>query len=148
MKGLALNYLFLLVIVIIFIIVGVSIVRYFYEHIKPDQNDNTKVDVRYACIQLNNTEINSQDFEDVMYGFLTGQCNNFSAKTSQRMTISDINRVVKSIDNSVEVIKIGECKLPSVKTHTVYLNFSEIEEGRNIYLVGREIYNSDVLICD
>jgi hypothetical protein len=100
------------------------------------------------CIQLNNTEINSQDFEDVMYGFLTGQCNNFSAKTSQRMTISDINRVVKYIDNSVEVIKIGECTLPSVKTHTVYLNFSEIEEGRNIYLVRKEIYNSDVLICD
>jgi hypothetical protein len=128
--------------------VGLRIIRYFYEHGNSDQNDNMKVDVGYACIQLNNTEISSQDFEDIMYGFLTGQCNNFSAKTSQRMTISDVSRVVKSIDNSVEVIKIGECTLPSVKTHTVYLNFSEIEEGRNIYLVRKEIYNSDVLICD
>ncbi|MDI6825839.1 MAG: hypothetical protein QMD36_01430 [Candidatus Aenigmarchaeota archaeon] len=148
MKGLALNYLFLLLIVVVFIVVGIGILRYFYGGTKLDQNEITyPMDVRYTCIQINNTEISFQDFQDVLYGFLTGQCNDFSAKTSQRMTLSDVNRAVKAIDSSVEVIKINECMLPSVNTHTVYLNFSEIEEGRNIYLARREIDDSDVLIC-
>jgi hypothetical protein len=149
MKGLALNYVFLLFIVLVFIVVAIGILRYFYEQTNVDQNDITHpIDVRYTCIQLNNTEISFQDFQDILYGFLTSQCNSLTAKMGQKITSSDISRAVKAIDKSVEVIKINECILPNVNSHTVYLNFSEIEEGRNIYLGRREIDNSDLLICD
>lgn len=149
MKGLALNYVFLLLIVLVFIVVAIAILRYFYGQINIDQDNIIQpIDVRYTCIQLNNTEINFQDFQDILYGFLTSQCNGFSAKVDQSITLSDVNRAVKAIDKSVEVIKINECVLPNVNSHTVYLNFSKVEEGRNIYLGRREIHNSDILICD
>jgi len=136
-------------IVLVFIVVSIGILRYFYGQTNIDQNNIIHpIDVRYTCIQLNNTEISFQDFQDILYGFLTGQCNGFSAKVDQSITLSDVNRAVKAIDKSVEVIKINECVLPNVNSHTVYLNFSEIEEGRNIYLGRREIDNSDLLICD
>jgi len=149
MKGLTLNYVFLSLIVLVFIVVAIAILRHFYEQTNIDQDGITHpIDVRYTCIQLNNTEINFQDFQDIIYGFLTDQCNDFSAKIDQSITLSDVNRAVKAIDKSVEVIKINECVLPSVNSHSVYLNFSKVEEGRNIYLGRREIDNSDLLICD
>jgi hypothetical protein len=148
MKGLTLNYVFLLLIVLVFIVVAIGIIRYFYGQNKVDKDDiGYPIDVRYTCIQLNNTEISFQDFQDVLYGFITSQCNGFTAKTGQKMTFSDIDRAVKTIDRSIEVVKINECMLPSVNTHTVYVNFSEINEGRNIYLLRREIDSSDLLIC-
>jgi hypothetical protein len=147
MRGLALNYLFLLLIAIVFIVVGVNILRYFYGKTRLNENLIHPIDISYTCTQLNNTEISFQEFKDILYGFLTSQCNDFFARMKQRMTLQDVNRAVKAIDPTVEVIKIDECMLPSVNSHTVYLNFSEIGEGQNIYLVRREIDNSDVLIC-
>ena len=148
MKGLVLNYLFLVIILFIFLVVGIGIVNYFYQGTNFDKNEfKPPIDVSYTCIQLNNTEISFQDFQDVLYGFLTGQCNDFSAITTQGMSLSDVDRAVKAIDSSVSVLKIEECVLPGVNSHTVYLNFSEIKSERNIYLTRREIDNSDVLIC-
>jgi hypothetical protein len=148
MKGLTLNYIFLLLLVLVFIGVAIGIIMYFYGQNKVDKDDIVHpVDVKYTCVQLNNTKISFQDFQDILYGFITSQCNDFSAKTDQKITFSDIDRAVKSIDQSIEVVKINECRMPSVNTHTVYMNFSEVGEGRNIYLVRREIDNSDLLIC-
>jgi len=120
---------------------------YFSEQVDLDLNDLPS-NTQYLCVQLNNTEINFEDFKDILYVFLKGECNDFYAKTKQKITIDDIERVVNGIDPSIQVIQIAECSLPTVNTHSVYVNFSELESGRNIYLKGREIDNSDVLICD
>lgn len=144
MKGLALKYPIMVILLMVFLIVGLGIVKHFY---KPINNgvDNFPPDVSYMCIQLNNTLIGFQDFQDILYGFLTDQCNGFQAEINQKVTISDIRRVTGEIDPSVQVILIDECRLPEVNSHTVYVNFTEIE--KNIYLSRREIMNSDVLIC-
>ena len=146
MKGLVLEYPVLILIVIVVIIVSIGIIRYFSEQVDVDLNDLPS-NAQYLCVQLNNTEIDFQDFRDILYAFLKGQCKDFYAETKQRVTIDDIKRFVNEIDPSIQVIQIGECILPTVNTYTVYVNSSEIERGRNIYLKGREIDNSDVLIC-
>jgi len=145
-KGLVLEYPMLILIVIVVIIVSIGIIRYFSEGVDLDLNDFPS-NGQYLCVQLNNTEIDFEDFQDILYVFLKGGCKDFYAKTKQTINVNDIKRVVDVIDPSVQIIQIDECILPTVNTHTVYVNFTEIERGGNIYLKGREIDNSDVLIC-
>ena len=146
MKGLVLEYPILILIVIVVIIVSIGIIKYFSEQVDLDLNDLPS-NGQYLCVQLNNTEIDFENFQDILYLFLKGQCNDFYGKNKQKITIDDIKRYVNAIDSSIQVVQIDECILPKINTHTVYVNSSEIERGRNIYLKGREIDNSDVLIC-
>ena len=147
MKGLVLKYPILILIVIVVIIVSIEILKYFSEQVDYPNDINFPSNAQYLCVQLNDTEIDFEDFQDVLYGFLKGQCNDFFAKTKQRINIDDIKRFINTMDSSIQVIQIDECILPKVNTHTVYVNFNEIERERNIYLKRREIDNSDVLIC-
>lgn len=126
---------------------SIGIIKYFSEQVDYPSDIDFPSNAQYLCVQLNNTEISFQDFQDILYIFLKGRCNDFYAKTKQRITKDDIKRFVNAIDPSIQIIQIDECILPTVNTHTVYVNFSEIDRGRNIYLKGREIDNSDVLIC-
>lgn len=149
MKGIALEYVFLLFLFLLVVMIGIGIIKHFYRQV---ENKPIKVDfppnVEYVCLYLNDTKISFQDFQDVLYGFLTGRCNDFQAEVTERITFDDIERVVDVIDPSTQVIKVNECVLPGINAHNVYVNFTEIEEKRKIYLKGREIKNSDVLICD
>ena len=148
MKGLVLEYPILIFIVIVVIVVSIGIIKYFSEQIDYPSEFDFPSNAQYLCVQLNNTEISFEDFQDILYIFLKGECKDFYAKTKERINVDDIKRVVNVIDPSIQIIQIDECILPTVNTHTVYVNSSEIEGGRNIYLKGREIDNSDVLICD
>ena len=125
---------------------SIGIIKYFSEQVDLDLN-NFPSNTQYLCVQLNETEIDFEDFQDILYSFLKGECNDFYAKTNQRITYTDIKRFVNTIDSSIQIIQIDECILPTVNTHTVYVNFTEIEVEGNIYLKRREIDNSDVLIC-
>lgn len=118
--------------------------RHFSSQVRNDQ-DNFPTDVNYLCVQLNNTIIGFEDFQDILYGFLTGQCDDFEARVSEKITFEDVKRTTNSIDFGIQVIKIDECKLPEVNTYSVFVNFSQIEE--NIYLKKRKNINSDVLVC-
>lgn len=148
MKGLALEYPVSILILLMVVVVAIGVIMYFSSQAEHDSNKiDLPADVKYACTQLNDTKMSFQDFQSILYGFLTGQCNNFVAETKQRITASDIERVTKSIDSTVQVIQINKCKLPDVNSHKVYINFSIIDEDHNIYLTRKEIDNSDVLIC-
>lgn len=146
MKGIALEYVMKVFLLVVIIIVVIGIVVHFYRQFKTPSID-FPADVSYLCSQLDDTNISFQDFKDVLYGFLTGQCDDFHARTKERITIDDVETVVKAVDRSIPVVKIDSCKLPEVNSHTVYLNFTEVGKYENIYLGKRKIMNSDVLIC-
>lgn len=126
---------------------SVGIIKYFSEQIDYPSDINFPSNAQYLCVQLNNTEIDFEDFQDILYIFLKGQCNDFYVKTKQGINVDDIKRALNVIDPSIQIIQVDECNLPTVNTYNVYVNFTGIERGRNIYLKGREIDNSDVLIC-
>ena len=147
MKGLALEYPVLIFIVIVVVIVAIGIIKHFSEQVDFSDGMDFPPNPQYLCAQLNNTEINFEDFQDVLYGFLKGKCNDFFGTTNEGININDIKSIVKIIDKSVKVVQTSECTMPNVNTHTVYVNFTGIEREGNIYLKRKEIDNSDVLIC-
>lgn len=146
-KGLALEYVFLLVVFFVVVVVGIMIVEHFYRQSEKQIDVNIGADVSYMCIQLNESLISFQDFQDLLYGFMTGQCYGFQGAIKQGLTIDDIRRIVGSIDDSAQVIYIQECKLPQINSGNVYVNFSEIPANSNLYLTRKKINNSDILIC-
>jgi hypothetical protein len=147
MKGIALEYVFAFAVVIVVILISISIITGL---IKPELIPEFRVvtDVRYACSRYNNTKITFENFKTVLYGFLTDQCNNFSAELSQDITLEDLERAVKEVDRRIEVIQLSECHFLGTNTHSVYTCCGNVfEAGKNINITRREIKYSDVLIC-
>jgi hypothetical protein len=147
MKGIALEYVFAIAIVIVVTLVSIGII---IGIIKPELIPEFRVvtDVKYACSEYNNTKITFEDFKTVLYGFLTDQCNNFSSELKQEITLEDIERAVKEVDGKIEVIQLSDCHFLSTNTHSVYTCCGNIfEAGKKINITRREIKNSDVLIC-
>ncbi|OYT42638.1 MAG: hypothetical protein B6U88_03005 [Candidatus Aenigmarchaeota archaeon ex4484_56] len=146
-KGLALQYIFLMFLFFIVIIVGVFIVKFFYSQSEKKINIDITADVSYMCIQLNDTEISFRDFQDILYGFMTDQCDEFYGVITENLNIDDIKRIAATVNPDVQIIHINECKLPEVNSGNIFVNFSMIKENSNLYLKRRKINNSDILIC-
>ena len=146
-KGLALQYIFLMFLFFIVIIVGVFIVKFFYSQSEKKINIDITADVSYMCIQLNDTEISFRDFQDILYGFMTDQCDEFYGVITENLNIDDIKRIAATVNPDVQIIHINECKLPEVNSGNIFVNFSMINANSNLYLKRRKINNSDILIC-
>jgi len=146
-KGLALQYIFLMFLFFIVIIVGVFIVKFFYSQSEKKINIDITADVSYICIQLNDTEISFRDFQDILYGFMTDQCDEFYGVITENLNIDDIKRIAATVNPDVQIIHINECKLPEVNSGNIFVNFSMINANSNLYLKRRKINNSDILIC-
>ncbi|MCD6226630.1 MAG: hypothetical protein J7J93_02450 [Candidatus Aenigmarchaeota archaeon] len=146
-KGLALQYIFLMFLFFIVIIVGVFIVKFFYSQSEKKINIDITADVSYMCIQLNDTEISFRDFQDILYGFMTDQCDEFYGVITENLNIDDIKRIAATVNPDVQIIPITECKLPEVNSGNIFVNFSMIKANSNLYLKRRKINNSDILIC-
>jgi len=147
MKGIALEYVFIIVVMVVVILVSISII---VGVIKPELLPEFRVvtDVRYACSEYNSTQITFENFKTVLYGFLTDQCNNFSAELRQDITFEDIKRAAKEVDRKIEVVQLSSCHFLGTNTHSVYTCCDDIfETGKKINITRREIKNSDVLIC-
>lgn len=147
-KGLALEYMFLLAVFGVVVFVGTMLVKHFHEQADEPIDIDIDSDFTYMCTQLNDTVITFQDFQDILYGFMSDQCYEFYGTTKQKITIDDIKRVVNSVDESYQVIEIKECKLPEVNSGNIYLTFSEVSSNSNLYLRRKKTNNSDILICD
>lgn len=145
MKVLEWPFAILIAVIVILIAIGI-LLNFFKQLIFPELK--VKVDVRYACFEYNNSEITYENFKILLYGFLTGQCNNFFANLSQGITLDDIRRTAKEIDEEINVIDVDFCKLPSVNSYSVYVCCNDVlDAGKTINITRREIINSDVLIC-
>ena len=131
----------------IVIIVGVFIVKFFYSQSEKKINIDITADVSYMCIQLNDTEISFRDFQDILYGFMTDQCDEFYGVITENLNIDDIKRIAATVNPDVQIIPITECKLPEVNSGNIFVNFSMIKANSNLYLKRRKINNSDILIC-
>lgn len=148
MKGLAVEYILLFFLLVIVVFVGIGIINFFYKQ-APKTLDRIVYNVTFQCIEFNDTAISFNDFKDILYGFSTGQCNNFYATSKNKITIDDIKRVSSNWDESIQVIQIDECKLPTINSHTIYVSFNEneIKSNSDIYLKRKEVKDSDILIC-
>ncbi len=147
MKGNALEYIFIALLAIVFIVVVISIIKNF---LRPEVIPKEKriIDVRYACSKYNNSRINYENFKTVLYGFLTDQCNNFSAVLDQKIRFEDIAKSVKEIDEKREIIKLSYCHFLETNTGSVYTCCRDsFEMGEKINITRREIKYSDILIC-
>jgi hypothetical protein len=147
MKALILEYPFTILIAALVILISISLVLI---TIKPEIIPSFRVitDVRYVCVQYNNTRIKFENFKTILYGFLTDQCNNFSATLEEGMSFDDISRAVREIDKRVQVVELEKCNFPETNTGSVYVcckNF--FIPGENINITRKQIKNSDVLIC-
>ena len=98
----------------IVIFVGVFIVKFFYSQSEKKINIDITADVSYMCIQLNDTEISFRDFQDILYGFMTDQCDEFYGVITENLNIDDIKRIAATVNPDVQIIPITECKLPEV----------------------------------
>jgi hypothetical protein len=146
MKGIAIESIALYVLLFIVILVGIGLIKHFSKQ-APTSPKQPTYNATYYCVLMNETAIDFEEFKDILYGFLTEQCINFYGKTRERITIEDIRRIVKSWDSSMSVISINECRFPSVNSHTVYTNFEEIQEGKEIEIKRKNMQKSDILIC-
>lgn len=147
MKGIATEYVFAVAVAIVVILVSIGIV---INSINPELIPRFRFisDVRYACAQYNNTQINFENFKTVLYGFLTDQCNNFSAELKQGITLDDIQRAVEETESKTEVIQLDYCHFLETNIHAIYTCCKNtFEAGEKINITRREIKNSDVLIC-
>ena len=147
MKGIALEYVFVIFVVVVAILVGIGIMT---NVITPGiiPRTNQIVDVRYACIQYNETKINFESFETLLYGFLTDQCKYFVGELKEAATVDDLKRVAKEIDETVDVVLLSRCELPTISAHNIYLCCNEtLEKNKTFNITRKEIKNSDVLIC-
>lgn len=145
MLGLALKQIFILFITLVFIVAMVSFILKIYKSWEILSIDGS-VDVRYACVSYNNTKIGLEEFETILYGFMTNQCDDMFFELREEVMEKD----VKKIAGEINVVKIEECKLPKVNTNTLYLVLDDdrFNTGKIVNITKREIKNSDVLICE
>lgn len=144
LKGLALKYPFILILTLIFIFATSSyLLKLFLKARVP--KTNYYADVKYACSIYNNGEVGMEELRTVIYGFLTEQCNEFSAKLKEDLDVEDIESIVGK-----KVVEIDECKLPKVNTGSVYVFTDDwtFNKGNFIEIKRREIRNGDLLICE
>jgi hypothetical protein len=135
--------------VIVALVVVVVFLSFYIGLFKTKPTVNQHVDVRYACVNLNKTTISKSDLETILYGFLTDQCYYFEAKLGEKLQISDLEKMVSSIDETIKVLPKKECRLPLTSTKTVFVCCSEIlEAGKSINISKSQISYSDVLICE
>ncbi|MEM5867821.1 MAG: hypothetical protein QXG39_07870 [Candidatus Aenigmatarchaeota archaeon] len=146
MKGLTLDYVFVMMVGVAVICVAVAIIAGF---LKPEFIFKPKwiTEVKYACSKYNNSKINLENLKVVIYGFLTGQCNDFYSQLTQDIKFEDVKRIVGEIDGKVNVILLRECEFLKTNTHSVYVCCDKFESGESINIKRREIKNSDVLVC-
>ncbi|MEM5799559.1 MAG: hypothetical protein QXZ43_02755 [Candidatus Aenigmatarchaeota archaeon] len=145
MKGLSVEYVAFVIIFFFVVIVGIQIIKNIGT--KSFNSREIKYNATYNCIMLNDTEINKDELSEIIYGFLTDQCDEFYFKSKNRLTISDLERIVFSIKNNIKIIKIEDCSFPPVNTDNFYVNFDIIKPGDKIYLNRKKIINSDILMC-
>jgi len=147
MKGMALEYVFATVVAVVVIFVMIEIISTILKGKLIPENPNI-VDVRYACSQLNNTQISYENFKTLVYGFFTEQCKNFVGRLKESVTLEDMQRAVKEVDEKIKVIPISECGFPTISARTLYVCCGNVlEKNKVINIVRKEIKNSDVLVC-
>ncbi|OGI14989.1 hypothetical protein A3K63_03120 [Candidatus Micrarchaeota archaeon RBG_16_49_10] len=142
-KGFETSYIFYMVLIVLFIFLGVGILWNFYKQ-EPPLPPPPIANVTYTCVNLNNTVITHEDLQDVLYGFLTDQCEYFQATVKDRVTFEDVKRMVKAIDGKREAFKISNCSAFETETGTVYVAF-DYTYDISIFRAGVE--RSNVLLC-
>jgi len=147
MKGMVLEYVFVIAVAVVVILVGIGIATNVISPGVVPKTDQV-VDVKYACIQYNETTVGFESFKTLLYGFLTDQCKYFTGNLKETVTVDDLKRAVKEIDKSVSVIILPMCEMPTVEAHNLYFCCKEnLEKGKTFNITRKEIKNSDVLIC-
>ncbi|MEM5776907.1 MAG: hypothetical protein QXJ06_00470 [Candidatus Aenigmatarchaeota archaeon] len=145
MKGLSVEYVAFVIIFLFVVFVGIQLIKKVGREDYP--NREIKYNVTYSCIMLNYSTISKDELNDIIYGFLTDQCEDFYFRSKSKITVSDLEGVIFSIKNNVKIIKIESCNFPPVNTGTFYINFDVIKPGDKIYLNRKKIINSDILMC-
>jgi len=142
-----LEYVFAILIAVVVFFVSISIIRNATNPNVVPQIGHP-VDVRYACGQYNETSISFETFKTLLYGFLTGQCKHFVGELNDGVTIDDLRRAAKEIDETAGVISLTSCESPTVNAHNIYFCCNETLEKHKVFnITGNGIKNSDVLIC-
>jgi hypothetical protein len=147
MKGMALKYVFAIIVAVVVILVSIGILR---NIIGPGviPQTNQIIDVRYACVQYNDTRITFGNFKTLLYGFLTDQCKYFVGRLKEAATVDNLKEAVKEIDENVDVFLLSGCELPTISAHNLYLCCnSTLDKDKTFNITRKEIKNSDVLIC-
>ena len=147
MKGIALEYIFVIFVAVVVIIVTVAIMTGLISPglIPPINN---VVDVRYACIQYNETRVSSENFKVLLYGFLTSQCKYFMGELQNTVTADYLKNAVKEIDKDVNVVFLSSCSSPPIPTHTLFVCCNQtLEKDKTFNMTAKQIKDSDVLIC-
>lgn len=145
MKGFALKYVFYVLLATIFVIVSVNILWHFYKE-PPVNPPPIIINVTYDCIRYNDTIIGYEEFEQVLYGFLTDQCTVFHSKVSGKVTFDDIKIFVKGVDEDIKVYRVSECTQFETGSNNVFVNFDEAYSG--IMMLRNNTEESNVLICE
>jgi hypothetical protein len=147
MKGMALEYVFVVIVAVVAIVVGISMLTNIISPgIIPPMNQ--VVDVKYACAQYNETKITFENLKTLLYGFLTDQCKYFVGELKETATIDDLKRAAKEINKNIAVVVLSSCELPTISAHNLYIYCnSTLEKDKTFNITRKEIKYSDVLIC-
>lgn len=151
LKGFVLETPFHFLLMIVIIAVALMLVTGGYKQlIKYKPPVSQVIDVRYACFQYNETEVNMEQLKTLLYGFITEQCNSVVVILKEAVSISDIEKIVREIDENVLVIRKSDCNFPSFNTHSVYVYSvaDVIPQRKTINMVKRNLYKGDVLTCE
>lgn len=151
LKGFILETPFHFLLMIVIITVALLLVTSGYKQLITYRPSTDQIiDVRYACFQYNETEVNLEQLKTLFYGFLTDQCNSSVVILKEALSISDIEKIVKEIDRNILVIRKSDCNFPSFNTHSVYAYSAAdmILQRKTINMVKRNLYKGDVLICE
>lgn len=134
----------MLFLAITFILIAVNFSWKLYkEYEQPTQE--IVVDVSYACSNYNGTVIGLDEFRTLLYGFRTDQCDFVTFTLEEDLSIDYMKKMT-----NMNVIRIKECKLPMVNTHSLYVSMlnDKLNRGKIINVVRRKIKSGDILICE
>lgn len=140
MKGLALKYVFSLIVAIVLIVVSINFILNFLKPIEAPEPGIT-ADMRYFCSRRNHTSIRKEELKLLLKAFLEGQCNYFVGKMAEDVSMRELEMMVNTL-----VLSKEDCSLPETATRTLFVS-GELRKGVSFNITRREIKNSDVLIC-
>ncbi|MBU5690180.1 MAG: hypothetical protein QXM68_03480 [Candidatus Aenigmatarchaeota archaeon] len=143
MKG-YLNYLFYSILFFVFVVVSILIIRNIS---KSPNNLDYDIKSEYFCNSINNTVITKKEFQDILTAFINGDCTEVIITAGEPIEKTDIQEMVREIDENIGVFEIKNCDLFSYNSGNIFANFTKIQIGEKIYLNRKQIMNSDILVC-
>jgi len=139
----AFKYVFMVFLILVFLLTVVSYMERLYVHTKVPKSP-VELDVRYVCVNYNDSYVDKETLETILYGVSAGQCKYVVFRLSESVSVGELEKMLGK-----ESLPLSNCELPKLDTGSFYYIGEEVlEEGTLVNVTGRGMEGGDVLVCE